>query len=113
MVAMNFPDSPSVGATHTVGTRTWTWNGTIWNINATALSAGVVGANELAAGAVTTPKIAANAITASTLATSPTNAYVLTADSTTATGTKWATTPASGGLNTSTEGAIATMAIGA
>ena len=99
-------------------TSTGTWGldsslNSLWTINAGALSTGVVGANELAAGAVTTAKIATNAITATTLAASPTNNYILTADSSTATGTKWATAQASGGLTTSTEGAIATMAIGA
>ena len=113
MTAISFPSSPSVGALHTVGARTWTWDGTIWVLNATTLSAGVVGSNELADGAVIASKIATNAVTATKLASSPTNAYVLTADSSTSTGTKWAVIPPSGGLSTSTEGAISTMAIGA
>lgn len=113
MPALSFPASPPPGAVYTVGVRTWVWSGTIWELSATALSTGVVGANELAAGAVTTAKIATNAITASTLASGASNNYVLTADSSTATGTKWSVTAASGGLNTSTEGAVATMAIGA
>ena len=113
MTAINFPSSPSVGALHTVGARTWTWDGYIWVLNATTISAGVVGSTELADSSVIASKIATNAITASKLATSPTNTYVLTADSTTSTGTKWAVIPPSGGLSTSTEGAISTMAIGA
>ena len=31
-MAINFPDSPSVNDTHTVGDRTWKWDGTVWNI---------------------------------------------------------------------------------
>ena len=113
MTAISFPSSPLVGDIHTVGARTWTWDGAIWVLNATTLSAGVVSSNELADGAVIESKIATNAVTASKLASTPTNAYVLTADSSTATGTKWAVIPPSGGLSTSTEGAISTMAIGA
>ena len=33
-MAINFPDSPSVNDTHTVGTTTWVWTGTVWNIQA-------------------------------------------------------------------------------
>jgi hypothetical protein len=110
--------SQSWSGTANASTSTATWGlnsslNSLWTVNAGALSTGVVGSNELAAGAVTTTKIGTNAITASTLASSPTNNYILTADSATATGTKWATPQASGGLTTSTEGAITTMAIGA
>lgn len=42
-----------------------------------------------------------------------TNTYVLMVDSSTATGLKWAAIPPSGGLATTTEGAIMTMDIGA
>lgn len=31
-MAINFPDSPSVNDTHTVGNRTWKWDGTVWNL---------------------------------------------------------------------------------
>jgi hypothetical protein len=31
MAAINFPNSPSVGAIHTVGNRSWKWDGTSWN----------------------------------------------------------------------------------
>jgi hypothetical protein len=48
------------------------------------------------------------------LATGATNDYVLMADSSTAAGIKWAEIAAGGGgLNTSSEGALVTMAIGA
>jgi len=29
---INFPDSPSTGDTHTVGDKTWTYDGTAWNV---------------------------------------------------------------------------------
>ncbi len=31
-MAINFPDSPSVNDTHTVGDRTWVWDGTVWSV---------------------------------------------------------------------------------
>jgi len=49
-MAINFPNSPLVNDTHTVGDTTWTWDGTSWNANssgatlpiATAADVGVV-----------------------------------------------------------------------
>ena len=40
-MAINFPDSPSVNDTHTVGDRVWNWNGTYWTLkqNASTYSA--------------------------------------------------------------------------
>lgn len=35
-MAINFPDSPSVNDTYTVGDRTWTWNGTVWTGNSSS-----------------------------------------------------------------------------
>lgn len=32
MSALNFPDSPTIGQTFTGAERTWTWNGTVWEI---------------------------------------------------------------------------------
>jgi hypothetical protein len=32
MPAIDFPDSPSVNDTHTVGNRIWKWNGTVWEV---------------------------------------------------------------------------------
>jgi hypothetical protein len=104
-MAIDFPNSPSNNDQYTVGTTTWKYNGTAWVI--------VLGESSIATGAVTTDKIATDAITAAKLATGATNAYVLTADSTTTSGVKWAFIPPSGGLSTSTEGAIMTMSIGA
>lgn len=31
-MALNFPTSPSLNQTHTVGTKTWKWNGYAWDI---------------------------------------------------------------------------------
>lgn len=33
MPALNFPDSPAVNDTYSSGTRTWTWDGTTWNLS--------------------------------------------------------------------------------
>ena len=32
MSAIDFPNSPSVNDTHTVGNRVWKWNGTVWEV---------------------------------------------------------------------------------
>ena len=56
---LTFPASPSVGGTYTVGARTWTWSGTIWEITGTVAAAGSIGTTELAASAVTQAKLAA------------------------------------------------------
>lgn len=29
-MAIDFPNSPATNSTHTVGGKTWTWNGTAW-----------------------------------------------------------------------------------
>lgn len=31
MPAIDFPNSPVIGDTHTIGNKTWTWDGTKWN----------------------------------------------------------------------------------
>jgi hypothetical protein len=143
MPALDFPNSPLVGDKFTSGARTYTWTGSTWSLDATSLLPLSVGTQELQSqsvtnaklaanavttsiinnnavttlkinnGAVTTAKLATNAITSATLASTPVNNYVLTADSTTGTGSKWAAVPASGGLATSTEGAIMIMDVGA
>lgn len=47
-MALNFPTSPSLNQTHTVGTKTWKWNGYAWDVQVTtgggADSASVVAA---------------------------------------------------------------------
>jgi len=32
MPAIDFPDSPALNSTHTVGNRVWKWNGTVWEV---------------------------------------------------------------------------------
>ena len=32
MSAIDFPDSPALNSTHTVGNRVWKWNGTVWEV---------------------------------------------------------------------------------
>lgn len=40
---LNFPSSPALNATHSVGDRTWKWNGTGWQLlNSNAVVAGAV-----------------------------------------------------------------------
>ena len=38
MTAIDFPNSPSVNDTHTVGNRVWKWNGTTWDALRTTIS---------------------------------------------------------------------------
>jgi len=66
-MSLTFPASPTVGDTYTVGARTWSWSGTIWEMTGTVAVAGSIGTAELAASAVTTAKIAAGAVTAAKL----------------------------------------------
>ena len=61
-MSLTFPASPSVGDTYTVGARTWTWSGTIWEITGSVAAAGSIGTTELADSAITTAKIAAGAV---------------------------------------------------
>lgn len=35
MVAINFPDTPTVDQTFTSGDKTWKWTGSVWEIVAT------------------------------------------------------------------------------
>jgi hypothetical protein len=61
-MSLEFPASPTVGDTYTVGARTWSWSGTIWEITGTVAAAGSIGTTELADSAITTAKIAAGAV---------------------------------------------------
>lgn len=44
MTAIDFPNSPSVNQTFTVGERTWKWTGTSWDVVATTVVTGATGA---------------------------------------------------------------------
>lgn len=67
---LTFPSSPTTNQTYTVGARTWTYNGTIWELSASAVGFSSVGENELTPDAVTTAKIANSAITTAKIANS-------------------------------------------
>jgi hypothetical protein len=45
---VNFPNSPTVGQTYTVGTKSWTWNGTAWNAVVSGGGSGVAQAASIA-----------------------------------------------------------------
>jgi len=80
---LTFPSSPSNGQTYVVGSRTWTWNGSIWEINGTAAGVASVGETELTANAVTTAKIADGAITTAKIASGAVIADDLASDAVT------------------------------
>ena len=61
-MAFSFPASPSVNDTYTVGSRIYTWNGTVWEIDA-SVGAVVVASNDITDGAVSTVTLAAGAVT--------------------------------------------------
>jgi hypothetical protein len=73
MAAIDFPNSPSVNDTHTVGDRTWKWNGSVWAVvRAVDLLVGPTGAT----GAVgATGATGLTGATGSTGATGPTGTF--------------------------------------
>jgi hypothetical protein len=83
-MAIDFPNSPTTGQTFTVGARTWTWDGTVWDLVATSsdpIQKTIVDAKgDLIAGtaADTVARVAVG-----------TNGQVLVADSTQTAGVKW------------------------
>ena len=84
-MALSFPLSPSVNDTYTVGSRTWTWSGAIWELSGSIVVAGSITATELASNAVTTAKIAASAVTVSKLASNSVTTAKIAAGAVTAT----------------------------
>lgn len=60
-MAFSFPASPSVNDTYAVGSRIYTWSGTVWEIDASV--GAVVASSEIADGAVSAAKIANDAVT--------------------------------------------------
>ena len=61
-MAIDFPNSPATNDTYTVGSRTWTWTGTNWELKAVAIPANSISTTELASDAVTQAKIADRAV---------------------------------------------------
>ena len=84
-MALSFPLSPSVNDTYTVGSRTWTWSGAIWELSGSIVVAGSITATELASSSVTTAKIAASAVTVSKLASNSVTTAKIAAGAVTAT----------------------------
>lgn len=84
-MAIDFPNSPTTGQTFTVGARTWTWDGTVWDLVATSsdpIQKTIVDAKgDLIAGtaADTVARVAVG-----------TNNQLLVADSAQTAGVKWA-----------------------
>ena len=62
-MALTFPASPSPGDTVTEGTRTWTWDGSIWSIQAVVFGVATISTTELQTSAVTAVKLASDAVT--------------------------------------------------
>lgn len=60
---LTFPSTPSPGDTVTEGTRTWTWDGSIWSLQAVTLGLATISTTELQNGAVTAAKLASDAVT--------------------------------------------------
>jgi len=85
---LNFPNSPSLNQTYTVGTSTWTWDGTVWNATSSTTIVGIqdvnIGSNNIMiTDNATTPDIILNPVgTVSTSITNsasfgPTGSYML------------------------------------
>jgi hypothetical protein len=69
MTAIDFPNSPSVNDTHTVGNRVWKWNGTVWEVVRSTVpyatgATGAAGPTGATGSTVTGPTGAASAILA-------------------------------------------------
>lgn len=83
-MAIDFPNSPTIGQSFTVGNRTWIWDGTAWELSiASAIPNTILDAKG--------DLIAASA--ADTAARLPvgTNGQLLAANSATSTGLEWQT----------------------
>jgi len=65
---LSFPSSPTNGQTYTSGSRTWTWNGTTWEVISTPTGVASITSSEIVTGAVTAEKLASNAVTADKIA---------------------------------------------
>ena len=58
-MALDFPASPTLNQTYTYGTKTWTWNGTVWQQNINPLS-GTVTVGTVTTGAAGSSAIVTN-----------------------------------------------------
>ena len=69
-MAIDFPNSPSNNDQYTVGTTTWTYNGTAWvvSLGDASIATGAITADKLASDAVTTVKILDANVTAAKIA---------------------------------------------
>jgi hypothetical protein len=85
---LNFPNSPSLNQTYTVGSSTWTWDGTVWNATSSTTIVGIqdvnIGSNNIMiTDDATTPDVVLNPVgTVSTSVTNsasfgPTGSYLL------------------------------------
>ena len=86
-MAIDYPNSPSLNDEFTVGTTTWTYNGTAWvvSLGDASIATGAITADKIAASAVTTAKILDANITAAKIASDAvTTAKILDANITTA-----------------------------
>jgi len=68
MPAIDFPNSPSVNSTHTVGNRVWKWNGTVWEVvrSTVPYSTGATGATGATGSTGPTGQTGANGNTGAT-----------------------------------------------
>ena len=104
-MAFSFPSNPAVNDTYTVGSRTWTWTGSLWE-----MTSGLITTQQLTDLGVTTAKIDNSAIT-----TGKINNSAITTEKIADGAVTLAKVGAGvgGGLDTDAEGAIAVMDIGA
>ena len=82
-MAIDFPNSPSNNDQYTIGTTTWTYNGTAWvvSLGDASIATGAITADKIASDAVTTVKILDANVTAAKLASdSVTTAKILDAN---------------------------------
>jgi hypothetical protein len=94
-MAFSFPSNPAVNDTYTVGSRTWTWTGSLWE-----MTSGLITTQQLTDLGVTTAKINDSAVTTAKIADGAVTLAKVGAG-------------VGGGLDTDAEGAIAVMDIGA
>jgi hypothetical protein len=104
MTAIDFPNSPSVGNTHSAGGRTWIWTGSVWNAVETTSVGGATGPT-----GPTGPQSTVTGPTGATGATGPTGPYLTSAYTFSATTTN--SDPGNGIFRLNTANASLTTAI--